>query len=544
MKRIDGLYELIGNARTFQIAWNDYSQGKMRRREVRSFQSNLDENLKGLLVLFLNGEWKTSAYKYSKIYIPKERTLSKLPVADHVFQWALLEHLEKPLCDSYIRRSCSCVKGRGTHDFAKLLYHGIHTYGKTGLFGVQLDAHHYFPNIDKELLKRELRRKILDKKILDVLYEFIDSHKQGLPLGVKISQILANFFLARFDHFAMNCFGLKTDVELQSKYRSIYIERLRATAKNRRQRRLASQNDEYLVEMFDSYVENWGRQYFRFADNIVMFHEDKAFIHILTKLAIRHLEEDYNVQINKDWNVRPIQSGGIDVCGYVFFEDHIRLRKRNKQALCRQVARLRKRGFTGDKLRIACSSRTGFALHADTKKLLRKLGLSDLRTFKDKSRKRRIAPFSGMSDDSYVKMSELICKDGVKDPSKLIMLLDVAKCESVINFDIKREKVKNDDGTYEWVESKVPARCLAIKFKRLLDYKCYYDSNGECIEKYFFEKKKDANGNPTDVDAEYYALTGSSVVMEDIENMWDGTPCPAYIVEKSTKNGKKFIKFE
>jgi len=97
-----------------------------------------------------------------------------------------------------------------------------------------------------------------------------------------------------------------------------------------------------MVGKFDRYISN-PIQYFRFADNIVMLHRDKTFLHLVTEMCIMVLARDYLIQVNRNWNVRPVWSGGIDVCGYVSFHTHRALRKRNKKALCRQVAKCKKK---------------------------------------------------------------------------------------------------------------------------------------------------------------------------------------------------------
>ena len=61
-------------------------------------------------------------------------------------------------------------------------------------------------------------------------------------------------------------------------------------------------------------VNEWGDGYFRFADNMIMAHEDKTFLHILTRLAIARLSQHYLIDVNRDWNVRPVKMG-IDICG-------------------------------------------------------------------------------------------------------------------------------------------------------------------------------------------------------------------------------------
>ncbi len=93
---------------------------------------------------------------------------------------------------------------RGTHDFINLLRKEIYADPESTCISFSLTPP-LFPDIAHFLMKERIRSKIKDPKLLRFLDEFIDSFRQGLPLGVKISQILANFFLAKFDHDAVGC---------------------------------------------------------------------------------------------------------------------------------------------------------------------------------------------------------------------------------------------------------------------------------------------------------------------------------------------------
>ena len=140
--------------------------------------------------------------------------------------------------------------------------------------------------------------------------------------------------------------------------------------------------------------------YFRFADNMVILHKDKTFLHLVTQMAIMVLARDYYIDINKDWNVRPVYAGGIDVCGYVSFHTHRRLRKRNKVELCKDVSRWRKKGLSPEEIRIKCASRIGFASHADCKNLFRKLDINMEKRLGTVIKNRRVnIPFKGMRFD-------------------------------------------------------------------------------------------------------------------------------------------------
>lgn len=375
MKRRGHISPLIETMRNFELAYDGFSEDKRSRNSVHEFESGLSARLESLLQAYANETWHTSPYRNETIHERKTRVISKLPIADHVIQWAACLHVEPLLCDTFIRRSCSCVKGRGTHDFVDLLRKDMQD-NKGTYYYVQLDAHHFFQQIRHDLKKRRVRTKIKDPKLLRFLDEFIDSYYQGLPLGVKISQILANFFLAGFDHEAIALFRIRDDRDKMAYWCDRYVTDSFVTCRTREQAEELSKGVAYMKAKFERYVSEGLRHYSRFADNIVIQHEDKTFLHIVTEMAIMVLARDYYIDVNKDWNVRPVHNGGIDVCGYVSYHDHRRLRKRNKVALCRQVAKYRKKGLSPEEIRLKCASRIGFATHADCRNLLRKLDIN------------------------------------------------------------------------------------------------------------------------------------------------------------------------
>lgn len=121
-----------------------------------------------------------------------------------------------------------------------------------------------------------------------------------------------------------------------------------------------------LNERFDHFCREGLKHYYRFMDNIFIMHEDKVFLRLMAELAVMHLARDWKLRINRSWNIHRT-CDGIDFCGQKIFADHALLRKRTKQALCAQVARLRKRGLNDEQIRRKAASRLGLAKHADTK---------------------------------------------------------------------------------------------------------------------------------------------------------------------------------
>lgn len=545
MKRRGYISPQIETRQNFELAYDGYSRHKHSRPSVRKFEAGLDEHLNALLQAYSNGTWHTSAYQNETIHERKTRVISKLPIPDHVIQWASCLHVEPLLCSTFIRRSCSCVKGRGTHDFVDLLRNDMHDYEGTYYF-VQLDAHHFFQNISHDLMKERIRTKVKDPKLLRFLDEFIDSFGQGLPLGVKVSQILANFFLAGFDHSAIALFRIKDDPDKMAYWRDRYVTDSFLTCRTQAQAAELSKGVAYMAAKFDRFVDEGLRHYSRFADNIVIQHEDKTFLHLVTEMCVMVLARDYRISVNRDWNVRPVWSGGIDVCGYVSYHDHRRLRKRNKAALCRQVAKYRKKGLTPEQIRLKCASRIGFATHADCRNLLRKLNINMEKRLGTVIKNRKVnIPFKGMRFDQKKPFSEIVCKEGEDEGKYKILLIDFTVEDSKVEKEDVIVQVPDGNGGTRTEKQTRPKKCLVLRYKRILRTFVQTSADGEDTETYEFEKERDKSGNPTARDAEYYSFTGSTVMLEQAGHdfLKEDLPCPTVIMEFTNKLNKKFYKF-
>lgn len=545
MKRKGHISPHIETKRNYELAFDGFSEHKKARITVRKFEEDLDGNLAALLEAYLTESWHTSPYTDERIFDRKSRIISKLPIKDHVQQWASCLHVEPLLCDTFIRKSCSCVKGRGTHDFVNLLRKDLNSSYEDTYHFVQLDVHHFFPNINHELMKTSLRAKIKDPKLLRFLDEFIDSYPSGLPLGVKISQILANYFLAFFDRLAIRVFDILADPDKFAYWCGRYVSHHIHIAGRDNEAELCK-GASFLKSKFRKYVKQGLKYYSRFADNIVILHRDKAFLHLATEMAIMILARDYLLPVNKSWNVRPVHAGGIDVCGYVSFHDHRLLRKRNKKDLCRQVARLRKKGFSPEEIRLRCASRIGFALHANSRNLLRKLNINMEKRLGAVIKNRKVQiPFKGMRFDQKKAFADLVCKEGQEEQDYKILLIDYTVEDSKVEKEDVIVTVDDGNGGTKQEKQTRPKKCLVIRYKRILETIIEPTEDDEENETYIFEKAKNKDGSETDKDAEFYSFTGSTVMLEQALSDFqkEDLPCPTVIKEFTNKMNKKFYKF-
>lgn len=539
-RRHGHLSETVGTKENFELAHLCAQRRKKRRREVRDFESKLDENTEDLLRLFLSGEYKPSPYRYKTIIEKKERFLSMLPYRDHVYQWAILNPAELILNRSLDERTFACVPGRGQHLMVKTISKDIKAHPELKAFA-NLDVSKMYASVPIDVPKHYLRRKIKDPLLMKSFDAVLDSsigtpmgngdpqHPAGLAIGLKISTIHANIALGQFDHDLRRLFCMQGDAPLIEAMSLQYVEAKRATARTPEDMEELAKGDGHLKELFRSYVDKGIKFYYRFMDNILILHEDKTFLHMVTDWIALYWAAELRLTMNAKWQVGSVRgkcpekgperySDGFTIVGYRIFGDgHVRASKEVKERLKRKILDGRKMGLSDEQIRIALSSSLGTMTHANSKHFLNKYHMERRERLGAKINKRKSqCPF----DIAHTQQRKFECLlyDPEKGGSEDDFLMELRECKVIDSI-----KEFNDDGT--------PKKCLAILF----------ECKGRQIS-YTSDKGKEVLVEPGQV---YYAYTGSKVLIEQTENEFGAEDLPADTVIQVAVNQrkKKFYKF-
>lgn len=119
-------------------------------------------------------------------------------------------------------------------------------YNQHGNIGyiLNIDFKHYFESISHEILKGDIRKKLIDKNLIKLCYKLIDAYgDRGLGLGAEICQILAICFSNFIDHY------IKQD--LQVKWYGRYMDDSYIIAESKEKLREYLQKLKPLYEKFE-----------------------------------------------------------------------------------------------------------------------------------------------------------------------------------------------------------------------------------------------------------------------------------------------------
>lgn len=324
MKRYGNLYARICDIDNLREAAHNAASGKHKRDEVTAFFANLEENLAQLHRELTEKRYKTSPYDVFIKYEGKRREIYKLPFRDRVVHWAIMQVLEPIWTPQFTADTHACIKGRGMHSLLRKLREDLRNDPEGTAYCLKLDVRKFYPSIDHDKMKAVVRRKIKDPEVLWLLDGIIDS-APGVPIGNYISQYFANLYLSELDHLLKEVAGV--------------------------------------------------RYYYRYADDMVLLAGDKPTLHGWLVLINDWLNEERHVDLKGNYQVFPVESRGIDFVGYVTFHTHCLARKKNKQGLCRELAKLRKAGVPEAEIMLLTASRAGFMLHCDSKHLFKVLNM-------------------------------------------------------------------------------------------------------------------------------------------------------------------------
>ena len=194
------------------------ARGKRAKPGAAAFLANLEPEVLRLERELSSGSYRPGRYTVIEIRDPKHRIVSAAPFRDRVVHHAFCAVVEPVFERGFIHDSYANRKGKGTHR-AIARYERFRDRRRWVL---RCDIYRYFPAIDHEILKGDLRRRIACERTLSLADHIIDGsnpqeavtlyypgdnlftpfqRRRGLPIGNLTSQFFANLYLSGLDHY-------------------------------------------------------------------------------------------------------------------------------------------------------------------------------------------------------------------------------------------------------------------------------------------------------------------------------------------------------
>ena len=218
MKRAGNLFGDVVCFENLYQAFRAASRGKRELPEVAHYRYDQEARLLALRDRLQRERYDFGPYRTFHVRDPKPRRIVAAPFEDRIVHHAMCNVLSPAFEPTFIFDSYACRKGKGTHAAVLRLQRFLRRAGSTHV--LQCDIRKYFPSTDHAMLKRLIRRKVKDGRLLDLVDRVIDSAPpepgfgaaKGLPIGNLTSQLFANVYLDPLDHFVKEVLGRRSYV--------------------------------------------------------------------------------------------------------------------------------------------------------------------------------------------------------------------------------------------------------------------------------------------------------------------------------------------
>ena len=176
------LYSLVCSYDNLFLSFNKAKKGKTKRRYVKRFKKNLEENLLNISEELLN---KTYLQYKLRIFIlrdPKTRKISKSAFKDRVVHHALCNIISPILEKSFIYDSHANQIGKGALKALErfdIFKRKVSRNGTRPCFILKADIKHYFEEVNHEILISIIKRKITDERGIWLIRQILDNISFG-----------------------------------------------------------------------------------------------------------------------------------------------------------------------------------------------------------------------------------------------------------------------------------------------------------------------------------------------------------------------------
>ena len=176
-------------------------KNKRNKKAIYEFEKNLGMNLASLKAELENFIYKPSEYRTFYVYEPKQRLIVAPNFRDSVIQHLIYNYIYDLFDRSFIHDSYGCRKLKGTHKASARLQEFMRKHSNDKYY-LQLDIRKYYYNINHNILKKLIAKKIKDERIVELIMLFVDTTSdKGLYVGNVLSQLFGLIYLNLLDHY-------------------------------------------------------------------------------------------------------------------------------------------------------------------------------------------------------------------------------------------------------------------------------------------------------------------------------------------------------
>ena len=221
MKRKGNLYQEIYKFENIENAYNEVCRNTKNKRKVASFKAYKCIYISRIYRILKAKKYKPAPCNIFTIYEPKKRRIVSQNMQDKVINHLVARHILYPaILPCLLDINVASRKGLGTSEGIRLAmkFHKICKIKYKKYYILKCDISNFLASINHDILKVKITKRIKDKDALKIVFDIIDSEKNGLSIGTMTSQVLAIFYLNDMDHFIKETLKIKYFIRYQDDF--------------------------------------------------------------------------------------------------------------------------------------------------------------------------------------------------------------------------------------------------------------------------------------------------------------------------------------
>ena len=254
MKRVNNIYnEIVNIERIIKMYDKRIRINTKNKVKLSRFEYNYVSNIVYIKNVLNDKSYNPGRYNIFIIKEPKVRLIMSQNIIDKIINHMVSEYfLVRVFDNTLVNENVATRSAKGTHYGIRLLKQYVNELKQDNFYALKFDISKYFYNLDHDIIKNILIKKIKDKDALRLLFKIIDSTNykyvnkrietlkeqeikkilnssrlnkdklikdikkipvyktgKGLPIGNMSSQFLAILYLNELDHFIKEDLNIK-----------------------------------------------------------------------------------------------------------------------------------------------------------------------------------------------------------------------------------------------------------------------------------------------------------------------------------------------
>lgn len=311
MKRVNNIYNYIFDIKNIIYIYEKRIKlNTKNKHKLEVFENNYVSNTYYIKRILESKKYVPGKYNIFLIKEPKIRVIMSQNVIDKVINHLVSEYFLVNILDKYlIPNNIATRKNKGTHYGIKILKKYLNELKNKEFYILKFDISKYFYNIDHEIIKELLKKRIKDKDALNLLNFIIDSTDYEY-----VNKTINRLKEKEIEKINKKNINNKQKLIEEIKNIPIYKKGKGLPIGNMTSQILAI----YYLNELDHYINDTLKvKYIRYMDDGILIHESKEYLKYCL-MKITNILDKYKLNLNKKTKIYHIKEG-FDFLGFRYY---------------------------------------------------------------------------------------------------------------------------------------------------------------------------------------------------------------------------------